>query len=136
MGGGGQPIGRGYWKNAMANTPSEALNWRLAFSVLCFGLMVCEMKTQLRVQRLIYGVWGAARGLDEGLISGTISQISFENEYHLSVNKAKTNADAIAQRTGIITAMVQIGSVAGALIAFLACDRIGRIWATRQLTLV
>lgn len=32
--------------------------------------------------------------------------------------------------------MVQIGSVAGALIAFLACDRIGRIWATRQLTIV
>jgi len=118
MGGGGQPMGRGYWKNAMANTPSEALNWRLAFSVLCFGLM------------------GAARGLDEGLISGTISQISFQHEYGLSVNKAKTNADAVAQRTGNITAMVQIGSVAGALIAFIACDRIGRIWASRQLTLI
>jgi hypothetical protein len=42
-------MGRGYWKNAMANTPSEALNWRLAFSVLCFGLMVCKMNAQLRV---------------------------------------------------------------------------------------
>lgn len=52
------------------------------------------------------------------------------------MNKAKTNADFVAQRTGNITAMVQIGSVAGALIAFLACDRIGRIWATRQLALV
>ena len=48
----------------------------------------------------------------------------------------KSNAGAVAQKTGNITAMVQIGSVAGALIAFLACDRIGRIWATRQLTIV
>jgi len=29
--------------------------------------------------------------------------------------------------------MVQIGSVGGALIAFIACDKIGRLWATRQL---
>lgn len=29
--------------------------------------------------------------------------------------------------------MVQIGSVGGALIAFVFCDKIGRIWATREL---
>jgi MFS family permease len=29
--------------------------------------------------------------------------------------------------------MVQIGSVGGALLAFLTADRIGRLWATRQL---
>lgn len=44
MGAGGQPVGRGYWKNAMANTPAEALNRRLAFSVLCFGMMVRRIK--------------------------------------------------------------------------------------------
>ncbi|KAK4643138.1 hypothetical protein QC761_409860 [Podospora bellae-mahoneyi] len=32
--------------------------------------------------------------------------------------------------------MVQLGSVGGALIAFLICDRIGRTWATRQLCLL
>lgn len=79
---------------------------------------------------------GVARGLDEGLISGTIAQPSFKSEYHLNVDKAKTNANLVAQKTGNITAMVQIGSVAGALVAFLVSDRVGRIWATRQLALV
>jgi MFS family permease len=32
--------------------------------------------------------------------------------------------------------MVQIGSVAGAGLAFVLCDRIGRLWATRQLCLI
>jgi hypothetical protein len=63
MGAGGQPIGRGYWKNAMANTPKEALNWRLAFSVLCFGMMVREGSvsstrgTEADVQSLGCGSW-------------------------------------------------------------------------------
>lgn len=34
---------------------------------------------------------------------------------------------------GNVSAMVQIGSVGGALLAFVLCDRIGRLWATRQL---
>lgn len=69
---------------------------------------------------------GVARGLDEGLISGTIAQPSFKSEYHLNVDKAKTNANLVAQKTGNITAMVQIGSVAGALVAFLVSDRVER----------
>ena len=32
--------------------------------------------------------------------------------------------------------MVQIGSVAGSLIAFFVCDKIGRLWATRELCIV
>lgn len=79
---------------------------------------------------------GTARGLDEGLVSGTISQKSFISEYGLTVLEDKSNAAAVAQKTGNIAAMVQIGSVAGALLAFIVSDRIGRIWATRQLTLV
>ncbi|RDW68298.1 hypothetical protein BP5796_08955 [Coleophoma crateriformis] len=114
---GGQPIGPGMFKAAMADTPREALNWRLAFSVVCFGLM------------------GAARGLDEGLISTTIAQKSFIAEYGLKTSKTLSAAE-LAQKQGNITAMVQIGSVAGALIAFIACDKIGRIWATRQLCLI
>ena len=32
--------------------------------------------------------------------------------------------------------MVQIGSVAGAALAFVLCDRIGRLWAVRELCTV
>ncbi|KAH6713619.1 hexose transporter protein [Leptodontidium sp. MPI-SDFR-AT-0119] len=102
------------WKAALADTPREAFNWRLAFSVICFGLM------------------GAARGLDEGLIGTTVTQKSFIAEYGLSVTPTQ-NKTQLASRVGNITAMVQIGSVGGALIAFIACDKLGRIWATRQL---
>ena len=53
MGAGGQPIGRGIWKDAMKNTPKEALNWKLALGVLCFGLMVCNKNLSLNLQRLM-----------------------------------------------------------------------------------
>lgn len=55
----GNPVGLGMYKSALKETPREAFNWRLAYSVICFGLM------------------GAARGLDEGLISTTVAQKSF-----------------------------------------------------------
>lgn len=102
------------FSSTLAQTPREAFNWRLFYGVICFGLM------------------GAARGLDEGLISGTVTQKSFIAEYHLAASKTVSKEQAAA-RLGNVTAMVQIGSVAGALIAFFACDRIGRLWATRTL---
>jgi hypothetical protein len=43
MGGGGQPIGPGMFKAALADTPREAFNWRLVLSVVCFGLMVSQL---------------------------------------------------------------------------------------------
>ncbi|KAF2460218.1 MFS quinate transporter [Lineolata rhizophorae] len=101
------------FKAKMSDTPREALNWKLWYAVFTFGLM------------------GAARGIDEGLISGTIQQISFIRRYGL--DDPDKSADEIAQLTGNITAMVQIGCVGGALIAFLLCDRIGRVWAAREL---
>jgi hypothetical protein len=55
----GNPVGPGMFKAALATTPREAFNWKLVYSVICFGLM------------------GAARGLDEGLISTTVAQKSF-----------------------------------------------------------
>ena len=39
----------------------------------------------------------------------------------------------LASVKGNVSAMVQIGSVGGALLAFVLADRIGRLWATRQL---
>jgi hypothetical protein len=44
----GNPVGPGMFKAALAETPREAFNWRLAFSVICFGLMVQSSRT-LRV---------------------------------------------------------------------------------------
>ncbi|CAG8060887.1 unnamed protein product [Penicillium salamii] len=91
--------------------PKEVFNWRLWFAVISFGLM------------------GAARGVDEGLISGAFNSKDFQKyiNYESYSDVEQTNIK------GNVTAMVQIGSVGGALFAFLVCDRIGRLWATRQL---
>ncbi|KAF3024108.1 hypothetical protein E8E14_003426 [Neopestalotiopsis sp. 37M] len=96
------------------NEPKGVFNWRLWFAVISFALL------------------GAARGVDEGLISGAFNSKDFQN----SINYSSYSE---TERTNIkanVSAMVQIGSVAGALFAFLICDRIGRIWATRELCLV
>ncbi|KAK3303126.1 general substrate transporter [Chaetomium strumarium] len=91
--------------------PKEIFNWRLWFAALSFSLL------------------GAARGIDEGLISGAFNSKHFQNSIHYSSYSTVEQANIKAN----VSAMVQIGSVGGALIAFLLCDRIGRIWATRQL---
>lgn len=86
---------------------------------------------------------GAARGLDEGLIGTTVTQKSFisgelyhklcslstctnswHQEYGLVTSKTLSDKD-LQNKIGNITAMVQIGSVGGALIAFIACDKLG-----------
>ncbi|KAJ5885512.1 hypothetical protein N7495_010022 [Penicillium taxi] len=94
--------------------PKEVFNWRLWFAVISFGLM------------------GAARGIDEGLITGSFNSKDFQNYIHYSSYSTVEQTNIKAN----VTSMVQIGSVGGALIAFLICDRIGRIWATRELCLV
>ncbi|KAL8298085.1 hypothetical protein RB597_006976 [Gaeumannomyces tritici] len=94
--------------------PQEIFNWRLWFAVFCFGLL------------------GAARGVDEGLISGAFNSKDFQKtiNYDSFSKEEKTNIK------GNVSSMVQIGCVGGSLIAFLVCDRIGRIWATRLLCLL
>ncbi|KAJ5467900.1 Major facilitator superfamily domaingeneral substrate transporter [Penicillium sp. IBT 31633x] len=94
--------------------PPQVFNWRLWFAVISFGLM------------------GAARGVDEGLISGAFNSKDFQKyiNYDTYSEVEQTNIK------GNVTAMVQIGSVGGALFAFLVCDRIGRLWATRQLCII
>ncbi|KAJ5293571.1 hypothetical protein PENANT_c002G02122 [Penicillium antarcticum] len=91
--------------------PKETLNWRLWFAVFAFGLM------------------GAARGVDEGLITGVFNSHAFKQ----SVGIDDLGKSELASVKGTISSMVQLGSVAGALFAFVVCDRIGRVWATRQL---
>ncbi|EKJ72767.1 hypothetical protein NXS19_012871 [Fusarium pseudograminearum] len=94
--------------------PQGVFNWRLWFAVFAFGLM------------------GAARGIDEGLISGAFKSKDFKKYIHFSQYSEVEQANIKAN----VSAMVQIGCVGGALIAFMICDKIGRIWATRQLCTV
>ncbi|KAJ5885963.1 uncharacterized protein N7473_008637 [Penicillium subrubescens] len=94
--------------------PKEVFNWKLWFAVVSFGLM------------------GAARGIDEGLISGAFNSKDFQRYINYSSYSTVEQTNIKAN----VSAMVQIGSVGGALFAFLVCDRIGRIWATRQLCLI
>ena len=77
---------------------------------------------------------GAARGLDEGLIGTTTEQVSFIHAFKL--NDPSMSESAKANRLSNITSMVQLGSILGALIAFGLTDKIGRLWATRELCLV
>ncbi|KPM37812.1 hypothetical protein AK830_g8761 [Neonectria ditissima] len=94
--------------------PAGAFNWRLWFAVISFSLL------------------GAARGIDEGLISGAFNSVDFkatiDYDSYTKIEQANIKAN--------VSAMVQIGSVGGALIAFVICDRIGRIWATRFLCIL
>ncbi|POR36802.1 Quinate permease [Tolypocladium paradoxum] len=94
--------------------PKGVFNWRLWFAVVSFGLL------------------GAARGIDEGLISGAFNSPDFKDV----INYDSYSTVAQANIKANVSAMVQIGSVAGALIAFVICDRIGRIMATRFLCML
>ncbi|KAF1844167.1 general substrate transporter [Cucurbitaria berberidis CBS 394.84] len=77
---------------------------------------------------------GAARGIDEGLIGTTAELEPFKLKFGLEdPNKSKHEK---AELLSNITSMVQMGSILGALIAFFITDRIGRLWATRQLCVV
>ena len=78
---------------------------------------------------------GAARGLDEGLIGTSAEQPSFQRIFGLDEASGKSE-EQIAATLGNITGMVQMGSILGALIAFYLTDKIGRLWATRELCLL
>lgn len=74
--------------------PKETLNAKLWFAVFAFGLM------------------GAARGVDEGLITGVFNSHAFKQ----SVGIDDLSKDDLASVKGTISSMVQLGSVAGALL--------------------
>nr|SIP56032.1 putative Sugar Porter [Yarrowia yakushimensis] len=104
-----------FWKH-MKNEPRRVLNSTLWLSVIVFGLL------------------GSARGLDEGMIAGTTSQASFERQFKLKdpSKSASQQADELSN----ITAMVQIGSVGGALIAMFVQDKIGRIKCLQEMLIL
>ncbi|KAF2828033.1 MFS quinate transporter-like protein [Ophiobolus disseminans] len=104
------------WRENLKDTPKESLNWRLWFGVFVFGLM------------------GAARGIDEGLIGTTAELEPFRKKFGL--DDPQKSEHEVAELLSNITSMVQMGSILGAGIAFFLTDKIGRLWATRQLCLV
>ncbi|KAF9876118.1 MFS quinate transporter [Colletotrichum karsti] len=114
MAGGGVKKPINVFKLGELGEPKGVFNWRLWFAVVSFGLM------------------GAARGVDEGLISGAFGSKDFQRFIHYEQYSAVEQTNIKAN----VSAMVQLGSVAGALFAFVICDKIGRIWATRQLCIV
>lgn len=77
---------------------------------------------------------GASRGIDEGLTGTTASLPSFSQLFGLD-NPDKTKEQQ-ASLLSNITSMVQLGSILGALLGFYFTDKLGRLWATRELCLV
>lgn len=75
------------------NEPKGVFNWRLWFAVISFGLL------------------GAARGIDEGLINGAFDTASFKATIRYDDFSAVEKANVKAN----VSAMVQIGSVGGAM---------------------
>ena len=94
MAGGGVKKPVNIFKLKDANEPKNVFNWRLWFAVISFGLL------------------GAARGVDEGLITGAFNSKDFQRyiNYESYDDAEQTNIKAN------VSAMVQIGSVGGALL--------------------
>ncbi|BEJ15439.1 hypothetical protein CspHIS471_0500440 [Cutaneotrichosporon sp. HIS471] len=113
MAGGGVKKPINIFRLGQLGEPKGVFNFRLWFTVFSFGLL------------------GAARGIDEGLITGAFNSKHFQHLIKYDVLSASAKADL----KGNISSMVLLGSVAGSLFAFVVCDRIGRLWATRQLAM-
>ena len=95
------------WKIKDDHAPPEIFNWTLFLSVFVFGIL------------------GSARGYDEGNISGSVAQISFQN--YFGFNDPNKSEDDVANLKSNITSMVQLGSIGGCIIAMFVVDRFGRI---------
>lgn len=108
----------------------KRFTFRLICAALCFGLCGMSRGTSVppktRDKMLRKGI-----GLDEGLISTTVAQKSFIDEFGLE--SSSLDASQQANRLSNITSMVHIGSIPGTLIAFLLCERTGMLWSMRQL---
>lgn len=82
----------------------------------------------------LFGLFGAARGLDEGNISGNIANPSFIARFGLK-DPTKT-ADQLANLKSNITSMVQLGAIGGAIIAMKSVDFLGRVRALQFVCII
>lgn len=78
------------------------------------------------------GLLGASRGLDEGLVGGMVSLKSFKDEFQLEEGSESHQASVLSN----ITSMVQLGSIVGAFLAFLLCDKLGRVRTLQTLSIL
>ncbi|KAF3992992.1 hypothetical protein FT663_00319 [Candidozyma haemuli var. vulneris] len=100
------------WRVEDHDSPKEIYNKALYLSVMVFGIL------------------GAARGLDEGNIGSNISLPSFRERF--GFNDPTKSEGEIADLKSNIASMVQLGCVGGALLAVVTVDRLGRVNALRQ----
>ncbi|KAK6463952.1 quinate permease [Scheffersomyces coipomensis] len=104
------------WRVVDDHSPKEIYNFTLYFSVVIFGLFC-----------------GLSRGLDEGQ-SINLYQPSFRNLFGL--NDPNKTEHEIADLKSNINSMVQMGSIAGAIIAMYVVDKIGRVLALREFCII
>ncbi|CAI5759433.1 unnamed protein product [Candida verbasci] len=97
------------WHIDTSSYPKEIFNRKLYLSIFIFGIL------------------GAARGYDEGNISGNIVLPSFKDRFGL--NDSGKSQNSIANLQSNITSMVQLGSIGGALLAVKTVDFFGRVRA-------
>ncbi|KAJ5273072.1 quinate permease [Penicillium angulare] len=100
-------------KSMIQNLIPKEFTWKLLFAALCFGLS------------------GAARGLDEGLIASTVAEGSFIQQFKLQEDDL--SATEKANRLSNVTSMVHIGSLPGAVAGFVLCEWVGILWTMREL---
>ncbi|QEU59486.1 hypothetical protein KDRO_B07590 [Kluyveromyces lactis] len=104
------------WRVVDNDSPPEVYNWTLYMSILIFGIL------------------GAARGYDEGNVSGSVAQVSFQNQFGLA-DKTKS-ASYLANLKSNITSMVQLGSIGGTLLAMYTVEKFGRIKALQGVCVI
>lgn len=83
------------FRMSASGLPKETMNRRLWFAVLTFGLL------------------GAARGVDEGLITGVFNSHAFK----IPLGLDGLDEDKLAGIKGNVSSMVQLGSIPGALLS-------------------
>lgn len=66
------------------------------------------------------------------MTGGILSKKSFQ----ILLNFAHYSKHELADVRANIASISQLGSLAGALLTFLVCDRVGRVWTTRQICLL
>lgn len=104
------------WRVIDDYSPPEIYNLTLYFTVFVFGIL------------------GAARGYDEGCISGAIYQKSFRDLFGL--NNPNLSKNEVADLKSNIAAMVQLGSVGGSILAMYTVDKLGRVRALQEVCLL
>lgn len=82
----------------------------------------------------VFGILGAARGYDEGNISGNITLPSFRSRFGLDDDTK--SEDYLANLKSNITSMVQLGSIGGAILAAKTVDYFGRVRALQIICIV